>query len=142
MRIAVLLPIVLAGCAGAIQVGAPAPDPEPLIIGQGTEPANKIVVYRPSEFGPITNIATTPALTLDGRAVGTCRIGAPLVLRVPDGTWSIGAITENGEVKQGVTVSGGVEEYIRCGTQSAPTLAPQPVLVSVPEDTGRDEAGL
>jgi hypothetical protein len=142
MRIAFLFPIVLTACAGAIQVGSPAPDPEPTIIGQGSDPANRIVVYRPSEFGPITNVATTPALTLDGRSVGTCRIGAPLVLRVPDGDWMIGALTENGTVNQVVSVSGGAERYVRCGTESAPSLGPRPVLVPVSSDTGSGEAGI
>lgn len=142
MRIAFVLTLFLTACAGAVQVGTPAPDPTPTIIGQGTDPANRIVVYRPSEIGLLPNVATSPALTLDGDAVGTCRIGAPLVLRVPDGDWTIGALTENGSVNQVVSVSGGQEKYVRCGTDSAPSFGPRPVLVSVSADTGSSEAGI
>ena len=142
MRIAFLFPVALAACAGAIQVGSPAPDPEPTIIGQGTDPTNRIVVYRPSEFGALTNVATTPALTLNGDAVGTCRIGAPLVLRVPDGAWTIGAMTENGEVNQVVSVANGAERYVRCGTEAAPSFGPKPILIPVSESVGEDEAGI
>ena len=142
MRLAFLFPLVLSACVGAIQVGPAAPDPTPTVIGQGADPANKIVVYRPSEIGLLPNVATSPALTLNGDAVGTCRIGAPLVLRVPDGTWVLGAVSENGEANQEVTVSGGEERYVRCGSDSVPSLAPGPVLTAVPLETGLKEAGL
>ncbi|MDJ1017064.1 MAG: hypothetical protein QNJ35_11180 [Paracoccaceae bacterium] len=137
-----LLPLLLAGCVGAVQIGPAAPDPDPTIIGQGVDPANEITIYRAAYFGLATSVAANPALVLDGRSVGTCRIGAPLVLRVPDGDYEIAAVTPAGTVTQTVSVSNGSQIFIRCGTGSAPAPAPVPVLETVTAETADREAGI
>lgn len=144
MRTLLLLPaLFLAGCAGAVQVGPAAPDPDPVVIGAGSGASpNTIVVYRGATFGPVTNALTNPALTLDGRSVGTCRVGAPLVVRVPDGTWEIGAITGSGTTSRAVSVAGGETAYLQCGTEASLALGPRPDLQPVSVETGQRQAGL
>ncbi len=138
----IALSVLLAGCAAAIQVGPAAPDPNPTIIGVGVDPGAEIVVYRANSAGFIGNVAATPALTLDGRSVGTCRIGQPLLLRLPAGTHRIEAITQNGQVTQDVSVQDGETRYLRCGTATAPTLSPRPSLQPVDTATATRELNL
>lgn len=140
MRLAIVFPLLLAACAGAVRVGPAGPDPN-ASASQNSDSANKIVVYRASEFGFLGNVATSPGLTLNGDAIGTCRIGTPAVLRVPDGTWTIGAISENGNVNQDVTVANGTSSYIRCGVEPSPSFGPKPVLMPVSAEVGSREAG-
>ncbi len=137
-----LFAFALSGCAGTIQVGPAAPDGTPTVIGTGATPGNTIVVYRPSSIGVLTNEFTNPALVFQGEARGTCRVGAPLVLRVPDGVWTVEAVTGAGRTAAEVTVGGGEMAYLRCGTEATPSLGPRPVLVSVTDETGAREAGL
>ncbi len=137
-----LFVFALAGCAGAVQVGPAAPDATPTVIGTGATPGNTIVVYRPANIAPITNALTSPALVFQDEARGTCRVGAPLVLRVPDGNWTVEAVTETGQVSSVVSVSDGETAYLRCGTEAAPSFGPRPVLTPVSVETGTREAGL
>ena len=69
---AVLLPLlfILSACAANIQVGDPAPDPTPTIIGEGTNPGSAIVVYRASETGFLANVATNPGALFRGTVDG------------------------------------------------------------------------
>ena len=138
----VLAAFALSACAVAVPVGQPGADPEPTIIGEGETPDNQVVVYRPGQIGLVTNVATSPAILLNGDAIGTCRFGQPLVLRLPDGTWTITAMTANGQVSQEVTVAGGSRANLRCGTTDLPSLVPAPTLVPVGTETALVEAGL
>ena len=139
----VLLPLILAGCAATIQVGSPAPDPDPTIIGAGSiEPDSSIIIYRASEGGFVANVASAPALLLNGDAVGTCRIGQPLVIRIGEGSHRIGALTASGEVEVTVDLEAGETEYLRCGTEGVPSLSPKPRLARVDAATASREAGL
>jgi len=137
----ILMILTLSACAGVMQIGPAGPDPTPTIIGEGTVPDNEIVVYRPAQIGMISNVGTAPAVLLDGRTVGTCRIGQPLVLKVPDGTWTITAITANGKVVQEVTVGKGSRANLRCSTSSVPSLSPAPTLEPVGTEIAMHEAG-
>ncbi|QMU57044.1 MAG: hypothetical protein GKR98_01800 [Boseongicola sp.] len=136
------LTLILSGCAAAVQIGPAAPDPEPLIIGQGPVPTNEIHIYRPAEAGLITTVATAPALLLDNRTIGTCRFGQPLLIRVPKGNYTITALTGNGEENQWVTVDDGDKVYLRCGTAPASALSPVPRLDRVSSETAATEASL
>lgn len=139
---AILAALTLAACAGAVQVGPAGPDPDPTVIGQGDEPANRIIVYRAAEIGFVANVASAPAILLDGRSVGTCRIGQPLVFKVPDGTWKITALGAGGEVSDAVTIQNGDRVNLRCGVSPAPALSPAPTLVRVETGVAMKEAGL
>ena len=136
------LGLLVTACAGAIQIGPAGPDPDPTVIGEGDIPDNEIVVYRASEFGLITNVATAPAILLGERPICTCRIGQPIILKVPDGTWVISALTVNGEVSQEVTVRKGERKNLRCGVTAAPSLNPAPTLEPVGTGVALEEAGL
>ena len=138
----VLLAFSLSACAGAVQIGPASPDPDPTIIGEGDIPANEILVYRASEIGLLPNVATSPAVLLGERSIGTCRIGQPILLKVPDGTWTITALTAHGEVSQDVTVRQGERKNLRCGTTGAPSLNPAPTLVPVGTEIALEESGL
>ena len=138
----ILAAMLFSGCAGTVQIGPAAPDASPTVIGAGATPGNTIVVYRPSSFGVLTNEFTNPALLFQGQARGTCRVGAPLVLRVPDGAWTIEAVTEAGRTSSVVSVRDGDTAYIRCGTDPTPSFGPRPVLTPVANETGAQEAGL
>ena len=139
---ALVLLLALPGCAAAIQVGTASPDPNPVTIGTGSEPSSQIIIYRTSEVGLLTQVATTPALLIDGRSVGTCRFEAPLRLRVPAGNYTITALTQNGEENQWVVVEEGETQHLRFGVVSAPSLAPKPRLDRVSEEVAAREAGL
>lgn len=141
MRLLILLPF-LAGCAAAIQVGPAGPDPTPTIVGEGVDPGATIIVYRRSEAGFVGNIAATPAITYDGRSVGTCRFDRPLVLRVPAGTHQVAVLTENGQVNQQVVVRDGETGYLRCGTAASPAFSPKPALQAVDRATAERELNL
>lgn len=134
--------LALSACAGAIQIGPAGPDPDPTVIGEGNVPDNEILVYRAGQIGLVTNVATNPAILLDGRSIGTCRIGQPLLIRVPEGTWTITALTPNGRVTREVSVEAGDRRNLRCGTSVLPALGPAPTLVPVGDETALEEAGL
>ena len=143
MRILPLLAAFsLSACAATVPVGSPGPDPDPTVIGEGNMPANEIVVYRAASVGFVPNVGTAPAILLDGRSVGTCRVGQPLVFRVPNGTWTITAMTASGQVSQGVRVEDGERKNLRCGTSPVPSLSPVPTLVPVGTEVAQEEAGL
>lgn len=132
---------VLSACAAAVPIGSPGADPSPTILGEGEMPSNEILIYRPAEVGFVTNVATAPAILLDGRPIGTCRIGQPIVLRVPAGTWTISALGQSGEIVREVSVRDGARASLRCGTTADP-FKPAPTLVMVDAVTGFEEAGL
>jgi hypothetical protein len=144
MRAVLLLPLlfILSACAANIQVGDPARDPTPTIIGEGTNPGSAIVVYRASETGFLANVATNPALFLGERLMGTCRIGAPLVIRLAPGDYVVGAITQAGQAREAVSVLEGQTLYVRCGTTATPSLAPPPFLDPVDASTGARQSGV
>ena len=132
----------LTACAGAVQIGPAGPDPDPTIIGEGEMPSNEILVYRRTEVGLVTNVASAPAILLDGRSIGTCRVGQPILIRVPQGTWTITALSANGQVNQEVTVTEGDRASLRCGTSPVPSLNPAPTLTPVATEAALEEAGL
>jgi hypothetical protein len=136
------LPLLLSACAATLQVGDPAPDPTPTIIGQGADPGSAIVIYRASEAGFLGNVATNPALFLDERSMGTCRIGAPLVIRLAAGDYVVGAITQSGQAREALSVSDGQTLYVRCGTTASPSLSPPPFLDPVDATTGARQSGV
>ncbi len=142
----ILLPLIFAltACAANIQVGDPAPDPNPTIIGAGTgtNPGSAIVVYRASETGFLANVATNPALFLGERTMGTCRIGAPLVIRLAPGDYVVGAVTQAGQAREAVSVAQGQTIYVRCGTTATPSLSPPPFLDPVDATTGARQSGV
>lgn len=105
-------------------------------------PSNEIVVYRAGQVGLVTNVASSPAILLDGRSIGTCRIGQPILIRVPSGTWTITALSANGQVSQEVTVGENERKNLRCGTSDVPSLNPSPILVPVETEVAFEEAGL
>ena len=127
MRLLIFV-MVLSGCAAAIKVGPAGPDPTPTIVGEGDAPGSTIIVYRRSEAGFIGTVASTPAITVNGQGVGTCRFDRPLVLRLPDGVHTLTALTENGQVSQAVSL--------------AEVFAPEPSLVPVDDGTARRELNL
>lgn len=143
MRIlALFLVFSLTACAATIPIGRPAADPNPTIIGEGDMPSNEILVYRAATVGLLPNVGTAPAILLDGRSIGTCRVGQPLLFRVPEGTWTITAMTANGQVSQEVSVGDGERKNLRCGTSTTPSLTPAPTLVPVGTEVAIEEAGL
>ena len=141
MRLLLLIPF-LAGCAAAIQVGPTAPAPEPAFDPDRPDPGAEIIIYRASEAGFLGNLATNPGLTLNGEAVGTCRFGRPLPIRLPPGTYRVGAITAAGSVDAEVEAVLGQTTYLRCGTAATPSLSPAPQLTPVDAATAAREVGL
>ena len=142
MKHILLLPFLLSACAATVQVGDPAPDPTPTIIGEGSDPGSAIVIYRASEAGFLGNVATNPALFLDERSMGTCRIGAPLVIRLAAGDYVVGAITQAGQAREALSVADGQTLYVRCGTTASPSLSPPPFLDPVDASTGARQSGV
>ena len=134
--------LALSACAAAVQLGPASPDPDPTIIGEGEMPSNEILVYRASQVGLVTNVAASPAILLDGRSIGTCRIGQPILIRVPSGTWTITALSANGQVSQEVTVTENERKNLRCGTSDVTSLRPSPILIPVETEVACEEAGL
>ena len=139
MRVIALF-LILAGCAAVVQVGPAAPDPDPTTIGVGVEPTSEIIVYRASDVGLLPNVATAPELLLNRNSVGTCRVGKPLVLRVPAGNYTVTALTQSGEENQRVTLEEGDVRYLRCGVVAAPSISPKPRLNRVDAETAAREA--
>ncbi len=127
MRSLALL-LLLPACAAAVQVGTPGPDPSPTIMGEGTPGSAEILITRPNEAGLITQVAETPVLLLDGQSVGTCRFGAPLRLRLPEGSYEVTALTENGEESQWIVLEEGEAVSLRCGVLATPNVTPMPRL--------------
>ena len=110
--------------------------------GVGEMPSNEILIYRRAEAGVAANVTPAPAILLDGRAIGTCRIAQPILIRLPEGTWTVTALTPNGQVSQDVRVGEGDRVNLRCGTSSVPPLSPAPTLVEVETEVAQKEAGL
>lgn len=143
MRVApVFLAFSLAACGGGYQSTLPATAPPPTISGGDNVPSNQIVIYRRAEIGVTANLVASPAILLDGRTIGTCRIAQPIVIRVPEGSWTITALTANGEVSQEVIVGEGDRANLRCGTSTASPDIPVPTLTSVDTEIAQQEAGL
>jgi len=99
-------------------------------------------VYRPAEVGFVTNVASSPAILLGDRSLGTCRIGAPIIIRVPAGDWTVTALSQSGQVSEDVTVFEDDTRHLRCGAKPLPSLNAAPTLVPVSADVAREEAGL
>ena len=140
--IAILSFLAATGCAAVVPIGPAGPDPSPTIIGEGETPTNEIIVFRPAEVGFITNVGTSPAILLGERSLGTCRIGAPIIIRVPAGDWTVTALTQSGQVSEVVSVGEGDTKHLRCGTESLPSLISAPTLEPVGADIASREAGL
>ena len=121
-----LLPLLLPGCAAVVQVGPAAQDDDPQWLGEGEPPGNEVRITRPSEAGLITTVATRPTIRLDGREVGRCQVGKPIVLRLPDGSYAISAETAAGRATQWVTVSDFAQVDITCGVEGV--VSPKPSL--------------
>ena len=134
--------LLLSACAAAIPVGTASRDPDPVVIGDGRAPTAEIIVYRAGESGLLTNVITSPALLLDQRAVGTCRFGQPLRLRVPAGNYTVSALTQGGEANQWVVIEDGKTLHLRCGVSATRTVSPTPRLDRVDPATAAREAGL
>ena len=141
-KLAIALPVVLSACAGAVQIGPSAPDPDPVVIGQGTDYQAEIVIYRESEVGFIANVATAPEIFLGERRIGTCLTGKPYVLRLPAGNYTVRLRTGKTEENQWVVLSEGETVYLRCGTESGPSLSPAPILVREEAESARRAAGV
>uniref|UniRef100_UPI00260CC844 hypothetical protein n=1 Tax=uncultured Boseongicola sp. TaxID=1648499 RepID=UPI00260CC844 len=88
------------------------------------------------------NVATNPALFLGERSMGTCRIGAPLVIRLAPGDYVLGAITQAGQAREAVSVQEGQTLYMRCGITATPSLTPPPFLDPVDASTGARQSGV
>ena len=126
----ILLPLLLSGCAAAVQIGPAASDAEPTTIGGGDEPTQRNPNYTPVRSRPIMTIATIPVIYLDDMEVGTCEVGKPLLLRVPDGTWVVTARTPSGEMARRVTVGNAETVEMTCGASES--LRPRPLLAVNP----------
>lgn len=143
MRFApVFLAFTLAACGGEYRSSLPNSAPAPAISGGPGVPTNEILIYRRAEIGITPNLAASPAILLDGRTIGTCRIAQPILIRVPEGTWTITALGANGEVSQEVTVGEGDRANLRCGTSTVTPDAPVPTLTPVETELAQKEAGL
>lgn len=110
-----VLPILLAGCA------AEAPLDVGDLLDAPIGAMNEILITRPARSGR-TDIA--PILFLEAREIGRCTRDQPTLIRVPDGTWAITALTLGGEVTRSVTVSGNQKLDLVCGTTGGATPAP------------------
>lgn len=135
MRISILLSgLVLSACAAA---GPPLS--APVSPGFSDAPSNEILIYR--AVGPDL-AAAGPAILLDGRPIGTCRLAQPILIRVPSGTWTITALDPNGQVSQVVSVAENDRANLRCGPSQQSSTTPAPTLVPVGTEIAREEAGL
>lgn len=134
------LPFLLAACAGTVQVGPTGPDPTPPSI-EGDMPTNEVLVYRPrAELGLATTVFTRPAIMVNDNNIGDCQVGKPLLIRLPEGRWSVTAITASDEITQQVTVSEFDTAYFRCGATGG--LSPRPTLVRVTRAVAEAEGGI
>ena len=135
------LPLLLAACATTVQVGSTGPDPDPTFIGEGEMPSNEVLIYRPAgEVGVATTVFTSPAIMINDNNVGDCRVGKPLLVRLPEGRWTVTAITSNSQVAQNVTVDEFDSAYFRCGVTG--TFSPVPTLVRVTRGVAEAEGGI
>ena len=110
-----LLPILLAGCA------AEAPLDVGDLLDEPVGAMNEILITRPARSGR-TDIA--PILFLEAREIGRCTTDQPTLIRVPDGTWALTALTLAGEVTRTVTLSGNQNVELICGNTGGTTPAP------------------
>ena len=130
MRHLLTLPLLLAlpGCfGGAVQVGPTGADPTPAQMSVLAR--NTLTITRPSDVELFTEAATSPVILVEGRPVGRCQVGRPLVIALEDGDWIVSARTNGGEVWQRVEVYGGESVDMACGASGA--LNPRPLLSSV-----------
>ncbi len=130
MRRLLTLPLLLAlpGCfIGTAQVGPTGADPTPAQMS--AEARNTLTITRPSDVEFFSQAATSPVLLVEGREVGRCQVGRPLVIALADGDWIVSARTSGGEAWQRVEVYGGESVDMACGASGA--LNPRPVLGSV-----------
>ncbi|NNE89720.1 MAG: hypothetical protein HKN27_16760, partial [Silicimonas sp.] len=64
----------------------------------------------------------------------------PLLVRLPEGRWTVTAITANNQVAQNVTVDAFDSAYFRCGVTGA--FSPTPTLVRVTRAVAEAEGGI
>ena len=134
------LPIALAACATTVQVGPTGPDPDPPVI-EGEMPTNEVLIYRPAgEVGAATTVFTRPAIMINDNNVGDCQVGKPLLVRLPEGRWTVTAITANDQTAQTVSVADFDTAYFRCGVTGA--FSPTPTLVRVTRAVAEAEGGI
>ena len=111
---AFLLPLLLAGCF----TDAPQTEEAALV-------RNEILITRAER----DSNGGAPVLFLEAREIGLCTADEPTLIRVPDGTWAITAFTPGGEVTERVTLGGGQQVRLTCGTTGrsdpAPFLVPE-----------------
>lgn len=128
---------LLTACAVAFPVGPPNPQGS----GISDENTGTIVVYRNAVAGFIGNVASTPAITVDGNSAGVCLTNQPAVVTVAPGTHTV-TLTENGQASQEVSVETDETIYLRCDTEANPRLSPAPTLEPVDAATGARESGV
>ncbi len=135
------LPFLFAACATTVQVGSVAPDPDPAFIGDTDMPTNEVLIYRPAgEVGAATTVFTRPAIMVNDNNVGDCEVGKPLLIRLPEGRWTVTAITATDQVSQQVTVDEFDTACFRCGATGA--FSPAPTLVPVTRAVAEAEGGI
>lgn len=139
-EILLTLPLLLAACATTVQVGPTAPDADPDFI-DGDMPTNEVLIYRPAgEVGLATTVFNRPAILVDDTNVGDCQVGKPLLIRLPEGRWTVTAITANDEISQQVRVEEFDTAYFRCGATGG--ISPVPTLTRVTRDVAEAEGGI
>ena len=139
-HLALTLPLLLTACAATVQVGPTGPDPTPPVI-EGDMPTNEVLVYRPrAEAGLATAVFSRLAIMVNENNVGDCQVGKPLLIRLPEGRWTITAITAHDQTAQQVRVDDFDTAYFRCGVSNA--LAPVPTLTRVTRDMAEAEGGI
>jgi hypothetical protein len=104
-------------------------------------PTNEVLVYRPAgQTGLATTVFTRPAIMVNENNVGDCQVGKPLLIRLPEGRWTLTAITANDRVAQEVSVDAFDTAYFRCGATGG--LSPRPTLVRVTRAVAVAEGGI
>lgn len=87
-------------------------------------PTNEVLVYRPRDEGGVATTFTRPAIMVNENNIGDCEADKPLLIRLPEGRWTVTAITASDQVSEQVRVEGFDAAYFRCGeTGGTPTLA-------------------
>ncbi|MEO9827388.1 MAG: hypothetical protein ABJF50_23530 [Paracoccaceae bacterium] len=139
-RLTLSLSLLLAACATSVQVGSTGPDPNPPAI-EGDMPTNEVLVYRPAgQPGLATTVFTRPAIMVNDNNVGDCQVGKPLLIRLPEGRWTVTAITANDRTTEMVDVEDFDTAYFRCGVTGG--FAPVPTLVRVTRAVAESEGAV